>query len=140
MALGWERLKLGILMFQVNNEDVKLDRGGNGDESVCYTDANPFYVKLLKHVKRQEGVQLLSSKKRGKCPKKREWAKGDRGISERENQPPTSSYASTMRVEPQSNCKSSVKLGKMNSIRCTPEGKRRRRSRIAETVDVNSSR
>lgn len=126
-------------MFQVNNEDVNLDRGGTDGESVCYTDANPFYIKLLNRDKRREEVQLRSTKKRAKSPTKKECTKGKRDKSEIENRPPVSS-SSTTALQPQPNCKFSVKLGKINPIRCTPERKRRRRSRIAEPVDLHSSR
>lgn len=127
------------LLQLVNNEDVNLDRGGTDGESVCYTDANPFYIKLLNRDKRREEVQLRSTKKRAKSPTKKECTKGNRDKSEIENRPPVSS-SSTTALQPQPNCKFSVKLGKINPIRCTPERKRRRRSRIAEPVDLHSSR
>ena len=60
----------------VNNEDVKLDRGGTDSESMCYTDANPFYIKLLNRDKRREEVQLRSIKKRAKSSTEKECTKG----------------------------------------------------------------
>ncbi|KAK8308561.1 hypothetical protein V6Z12_D02G067900 [Gossypium hirsutum] len=99
------------LLQLVNNGDVGLERTGLCGESVCYTAENPFHVQILKQDKRSVETQLG-------IPKKRD-------------------YGST-KLSSQ-NCKASVKLGKFSGVRCTPEGKRRRRSRLVEPVDLHSA-
>lgn len=114
--------------FQVNNRDVDLDRVGLDAEPVCYSGVNPFYVRLLSREKSQGKMQFQLPKKRVKSPVKKV-----RGKSTREESPTINSSSS------KPNCKFSMKLGKMGSARCTPESKRRRRSRLLESVDLHSS-
>ncbi|XVE82175.1 hypothetical protein DITRI_Ditri15bG0125800 [Diplodiscus trichospermus] len=118
------------LLQLVNNGDVALDRGGDHGESVCYSAVNPFHVKLLKHDKRREETQLRMPKKRGKSPLNKEPTKDDRKKSSPEK---------CSKLSSQPNCKYSVKLGKFGRVRCTPEGKRRRRSRFVEPMDLHSA-
>ncbi|XVF62558.1 hypothetical protein PTKIN_Ptkin09bG0017800 [Pterospermum kingtungense] len=115
------------LLQLVNNGDVDLDRSRVHGESVCYSAVNPFHVHLLKHDKRRVENQLQKPKKRGKSPTIKESRKADR------------SKSSPNKLSSQRNCKYSAKLGKFVSVRCTPEGKRRRRSRIIEPVDLHSA-
>ncbi|GMJ12239.1 hypersensitive to excess boron 2 [Hibiscus trionum] len=128
------------LLQLVNNGDVGLDRSGvHGEESVCYTAVNPFHVRLLKHDKRR--VELRMPKKRVKSPLSKKRTKGDRNMSSPETCVPVNSdsvYGSA-KLSSQQNCKSSVKLGKFGSVRCSPESKRRRRSRLVEPVDLQSA-
>lgn len=133
---------LFLSFFQVNNGDVDLDRGDSRAESVCYTAENPFFIRLLRQGKRQE-MQFRTSKKRIKSPLR----KGHR--KDQENRPPpgekpqlisSSSVLTSPGKSSHSNGKFSVKIGKGNVLRCTPEGKRRRRSRLViEPVDLQSA-
>ncbi|XXG84313.1 hypothetical protein AAC387_Pa10g1852 [Persea americana] len=130
------------LLQLVNNGDVDLDRGDSRAESVCYTAENPFFIRLLRQGKRQE-MQLRTSKKRIKSPLR----KGH--LKDQENRPPpgekprlisSSSVLTSPGKSSHSNGKFSVKIGKGNVLRCTPEGKRRRRSRLViEPVDLQSA-
>ncbi|KAK3016355.1 hypothetical protein RJ639_005739, partial [Escallonia herrerae] len=132
------------LLQLVNNGNVDLERGGADGESTCYTAMNPFYVRLCRHVKRREAVQLRSAKKRAKSPiMSKGYCRVERGNSGKENRPVISSSAigsTSMGMTPQTNCKFSPKLGKVGGVRCTPEGKRRRRSlRGVGPVNLQSS-
>lgn len=108
------------LLQLVNNGNVDIQRDGTSNDFQCYTAVNPFHVRLLSHDKKHEGMQLRSSKKRAKSPTMKGCNKGERDKS-------------------QSSPKFPLKLGKVGSIRCTPEGKRRRRSRLVEPVDMHSA-
>ncbi|KAL5782251.1 hypothetical protein ACOSP7_007280 [Xanthoceras sorbifolium] len=120
------------LLQLVNNGDVDLERRGVEGEFVCYTAVNPFHVRLLNYQKRRVKTRFRLSKKRVKSPTGKVSTKGDRNKSPTVS--PSSEYGSS-----QPNCKFSVKLGKVSGVRCTPESKRRRRSRIVEPVDLHSS-
>ncbi|KHG03973.1 Condensin-2 complex subunit H2 [Gossypium arboreum] len=129
------------LLQLVNNGDVGLERSGLLGESVCYTAENPFHVQLLKQDKKSVETQLGMPKKRGKSPSRKKPTKADRNISSPEKCQSInadSDYGST-KLSSQKNCKASVKLGKFSGVRCTPEGKRRRRSRLVEPVDLHSA-
>ena len=122
--------------FQVNNGDVDLDRKSRVDnEFVCYTAVNPFHVRLLNHQKKREKTQFRLSKKRAKSPTRKVSTKGDRNKSNREKSPTMSPSSENDLSQP--NGKFSVKLGKISGVRCTPESKRRRRSRIVGPVDLH---
>ncbi|KAJ9549408.1 hypothetical protein OSB04_021951, partial [Centaurea solstitialis] len=99
----------------VNNGNVELDRGECEGEFLCFTGEKPFNVRLLTDVARPE-VQLRSSTKRPKSQVNRA----------KENQVPAKGG-------------SSVKVGKGVGIRCTPDGKRRRRSRVVDPDGLNSA-
>ncbi|XP_071703099.1 condensin-2 complex subunit H2-like [Rutidosis leptorrhynchoides] len=101
------------LLQLVNNGNVELIKGGAGGEFVCYTGENPFHVRLLTNEKRAE-VQLRSSNKRPKAQLKR--GKENNGL--------TTGSSSSPPI--------SVKVGKTVGIRCTPDSKRRRRSRMVD--------
>lgn len=128
--------------FQVNNGDVDLDRSGLDGKSICYTAVDPFHVRLLHHDKNHEETKLGVSKKRVKSPTGKECTKSDRDKSGKEKSPIVRSSSREHRSRnmlPQPNCKFSVKLGTIGGVRCTPEGKRRRRSRFVEPVDLHST-
>ncbi|KAI3694280.1 hypothetical protein L1987_77244 [Smallanthus sonchifolius] len=109
------------LLQLVNNGNVELIKGGTSGELVCYTVENPFQVRLLSNKKRAE-VQLKSSNKRPK-------AQLQRG---KENQRLATGSPSSSQM--------SVKLGKVVGVRCTtPEGKRRRRSRVVDPDGLNAA-
>ncbi|OMO53612.1 Non-SMC condensin II complex, subunit H2-like protein [Corchorus capsularis] len=131
------------LLQLVNNGDVALDKSGLPGESVCYTAVNPFHVRLLKHEKRRVETQLRTSKKRVKSPLRKESTKDERNKSSPEKSPTINSDSDyshrSTKLSSQANCKFSVKLGKFGGVRCTPESKRRRRSRIIEPVDLHSA-
>lgn len=107
-----------------------MERGGIG-ESTCYTAANPFSVRLLKHDKGKEKMQFQSSKKRGKSPVHNQSSgkgknKGKTVQAGVDSSPPGADSGSRF----------PLKLGKVNGTRCTPENKKRRKSRIAVTSDL----
>ncbi|KAL5537813.1 hypothetical protein UlMin_044807 [Ulmus minor] len=127
------------LLQLVNNGNVELDRNGAKGKSVCYTSVNPFHVRLLSQEKRRE-VQFGLSSKRVKSPTKKACKKGDNRKFATENAPPTHvklSPKATRERPTQPNCKMSVKVEKHGGARCTPESKRRRRSRLVEPVDLH---
>ncbi|CAK9145601.1 unnamed protein product [Ilex paraguariensis] len=131
------------LLQLVNNGNVDLERAGSDSESKCYTAANPFYVRLLRHDKRREEVLVQLSKKRAKSPMRKGYTEGERNKSGKENCPVVRSSPSgstSPEMSSQLNCNFSVKLGKLGGARHTPEGKRRRRSRFVEPVDLHSIR
>ncbi|XP_022973800.1 condensin-2 complex subunit H2-like [Cucurbita maxima] len=106
------------LLQLVNNGDVELEKSGAHGESICYTSVNPFHVKLIPH-KRVDKTQHQTSRKRPTSPdKSRNTLKGSR-----------------TRDLSQQNHKLPAKLGKVRGLKCSPEGKRRRRSRLVEPVD-----
>lgn len=126
----------------MNNGDIDLDRNGVHEESVCYTAVNPFHVRLLKHDKRRVETKIRMPKKRGKSPLIKEPTKDNGTKSLQEQRTSANSdldYGST-KLSSQRNCsKLSIKLGKFGVVRCTPESKRRRRSRFVEPVDLHSA-
>ncbi|KAJ1443105.1 Condensin-2 complex subunit H2, C-terminal [Sesbania bispinosa] len=126
------------LLQLVNNGEVNLERNGVDGESVCYTAVNPFHVRLLKHDRKREDAQIRLSKKRAKSPAKKPSIKGDKNKTGREKSPTTGS-SSRKGLSPLSNCKFSVKLGKVSAIKFSPEAKRRRRSQYVEPVNLNSA-
>lgn len=100
-----------------------------GKDLVCHTALNPFKVWLL-----GQGTELqqvpnpvsnpsinLKPRKRIKSPLKKVSKKGKSSSSQMEE------TGSPLKTPPQ-NSKVTVKLGKGNIVRCTPEGKRRRHS------------
>ncbi|MQM19417.1 hypothetical protein Taro_052420, partial [Colocasia esculenta] len=116
------------LLQLVNNGDVDLENGQAMGESICYTSAIPFFVRLHGIGKRE--VKFHSLKKRVKSPLRKGCLKLD-----------SSSSKSTCPVKsPHQNDKVSMKLGKGNVSRCTPESKRRRRSRLVAPIDLPSAR
>nr|CAD1819240.1 unnamed protein product [Ananas comosus var. bracteatus] len=114
------------LLQLVNDGNVDLQRDSSSNELVCHTSTNPFSVTLINRDKREE-TESRWARKRLKSPLKK--------VSKR-GKPCVVNDASHWNSPSQSG-KFSVKLGKGNVIRCTPEGKRRRRSaRFAEPFDL----
>lgn len=110
----------------MNDGNVDLQRDTSSNELVCHTSTNPFSVTLINRDKREE-TESRWARKRLKSPLKK--------VSKR-GKPCVVNDASHSNSPSQSG-KFSVKLGKGNVIRCTPEGKRRRRSaRFAEPFDL----
>lgn len=126
------------LLQLVNNGDVRLERSGDNGKSVCYTGANPFHVRLLNPDKKGDNAQLRLTKKRAKSPTKKAFTKGKKNKTSRVNSPNTDSSKRGL-SPPSSNCKFSVKLAKSSAIRCTPEGKKRRRSQYVEPINLHSA-
>ncbi|GLT32523.1 hypothetical protein SLA2020_071860 [Shorea laevis] len=123
------------LLQLVNNGDVDLDRSGAQNKPVCYSSMNPFHIRLLDHERRRMKTPFQPSKKRGKSPVTKESTKHERdksAFSPAINSAPEN--GSTI-ISSQPNCKVSAKLRGIGGIRCTPEGKKRRRSRIIQPVD-----
>ncbi|KAI3928029.1 hypothetical protein MKW98_023630 [Papaver atlanticum] len=132
------------LLQLVNNGNVDLVKSeSSGGQSFCYTATNPFSVRLLTDARRKE-VQLRSSKKRPNSPIKKPGNQADKekggGGGEKIQKVGSSSMGiASSSKSSQSNGKFSVKVGKISAVRCTPEGKRRRRSRLIEPVDLQSA-
>ncbi|GFZ21781.1 hypothetical protein Acr_29g0009430 [Actinidia rufa] len=112
------------LLQLVNNGNIDLERGDTGSEPMCYTAVSPFYVRLLSRDKGREEVQLRSSNKRVMSQIRKICTKRERDKSGREKSP---------------NVSLSLKLGKFGTFRCTPEGKRRQRSQLVDSVGLHSS-
>ncbi|VVA37149.1 PREDICTED: condensin-2 complex subunit H2 [Prunus dulcis] len=130
------------LLQLVNNGNVELDRSGVDGESVCYTAVNPFHVRLLKHDKRREDAGFRLSRKRFKSPLSKACGKVDKDNTGTAKSPivkSSSKVHKSTEASSQINGKSPVKLGKVSGIRCTPEPKRRRKSRFVEPVDLHSA-
>lgn len=130
------------LLQLVNNGDVDLDRSQVDGKSICYTAVNPFHVRLLRDDKKQEEKRFRVLKKRAKSPTGKECTKINKNKPGKEKSPAVDSssreYRST-ESSSQTNGKFSVNVGKIGGVRCTPEGKRRRRSRFIEPVDLHSA-
>ncbi|KAK6146186.1 hypothetical protein DH2020_020055 [Rehmannia glutinosa] len=115
------------LLQLVNNGDVDLVQSSQNITPTCHSGANPFYVRLLKN-ERKKGILLRSSKKRAKSPIVK--VKNGKG---KENCPsPNSSPQGS-----NSGFRFSINLGKPSRSRCTPEGKKRRKSRIVAPLDMH---
>ncbi|MCL7030226.1 hypothetical protein MKW94_008578 [Papaver nudicaule] len=134
------------LLQLVNNGNVDLIKAeSSGGQSFCYTATNPFSVRLLTDARRKE-VQLRSSKKRPKSPihkqgnqAEKEKGGGGGGKIQKVSSSSMGNGIASSSKSSQSNGKFSVKVGKMSAVRCTPEGKRRRRSRLIDPVDLQSA-
>lgn len=123
------------LLQLVNNGDVELEQNIMDGEPLCHTAENPFYVHLLRNEKPNDQVlHHHSSKKRAKSPKG--CAKTYRKNSSKENQPVVNT-SSSLSI---SGCILSMHQGKPVGSRCTPEGKKRRKSRFLEQVNMPSPR
>ncbi|XP_042517785.1 condensin-2 complex subunit H2 isoform X2 [Macadamia integrifolia] len=121
------------LLQLVNNGDVDLDRSDYVGEPVCYTAKNPFNVRVVGHDNRGEVVKHHSFKKRARSPLRKAHVKRDGGKPAGKQHPESSSSALEFTSSVKSlgpNEKFSVKLEKVNRVRCTPEGKRRRKPRF----------
>ncbi|KAI9123306.1 hypothetical protein K1719_006195 [Acacia pycnantha] len=127
------------LLQLVNNGDVHVERSEDDGRSVCYTGVNPFHVRLLNHDKKRDNSPPRFTKKRAKSPTKKAFTKANKNKAARVNSPNTNSSKRGLSSPPSSNCKFSVKLAKSSSIRCTPEGKRRRRSQYVEPINLHSA-
>ncbi|KAI3961156.1 hypothetical protein MKX01_035742 [Papaver californicum] len=132
------------LLQLVNNGNVDLVKSeSSGGQSFCYTATNPFSVRLLTDARRKE-VQLRSSKKRTKSPISKPGNQADKEKGGGGGEKTQKVGSSSMRIASSSkssqlNGKFSVKVGKVSAVRCTPEGKRRRRSQLIEPVDLQSA-
>ncbi|WCJ23457.1 Condensin-2 complex subunit H2 [Euphorbia peplus] len=124
------------LLQLVNNGDVNLERREEAGNSTCFTATKPFHVHLLNREKRPNGMQFRFSKKRVKTPRKKGFDNGSRETSPLRESPSQNGFKT---LPSQPSCKLSAKLSKVSGGRCTPDGKRRRRSRFVEAVDLHSS-
>ncbi|GAV64158.1 DUF1032 domain-containing protein [Cephalotus follicularis] len=130
------------LLQLVNNGDVDLEKTKANGRSVCYTAENPFHIRLLSRDNREGKTQFRLSKKRVKSPSGKGPIRGVRRKSGRGKSPMVSSSPEDESTAKsfQLNSNFPVKLGKIGGTRCTPDGKRRRRSQIVEAVDLHSAR
>ncbi|XP_022844802.1 condensin-2 complex subunit H2-like isoform X2 [Olea europaea var. sylvestris] len=125
------------LLQLVNNGDVDLHRGDKNDNFTCHTAANPFYVRLLRHEIRK-GVKLRSAKKRVKSPLTKVFASSKRNKPGKENRPVVNnSWPSPSRSTSTSRFSPSPR--KASSARGTPEGKKRRKSRLVAPLDLHAA-
>lgn len=123
----------------MNNGDVGLDRSWVDGESVCYTAVNPFHVQLLSRDKRGKEAHFGLSRKRVKSPGRKACMEGDHDEFEREKFPSAKSSPEVYKsMEPRR--KFSVKVGNIGGVRCTPEGKKRRKSPFTKPADLHSAR
>ncbi|XP_047334214.1 condensin-2 complex subunit H2 [Impatiens glandulifera] len=116
------------LLQLVNNRNVDLEKNAG---SVCYEAANPFHVRLISHVKKQVVLPSSKKKKRINSPIQKRASKDDNSkLSAKGKNPAVSSTPS------EANCNFAVNLEKPNGIRCTPDSKRRRKSRHVQPMDM----
>jgi condensin-2 complex subunit H2 len=107
-----------------------LERPEPGKDLVCHTASNPFKVRLLGQGTELQQVPIpvpnpdlnLKPRKRVKSPPKKASKKGKSSLSQIEE-------TGSPLKSPLQNSKLTVKLGKANMVRCTPEGKRRRHTK-----------
>ncbi|XP_073005673.1 condensin-2 complex subunit H2 [Typha latifolia] len=117
------------LLQLVNNGNIDLQRAPGSNELVCHTANNPFYIRLICQDQR-EVMKSQLARKRVKSPSKKGCSKINSSVVQ----------ATSPLKSLQQNGKFSVKPGKGKVIRCTPEGKRRRRSaRFVDPFDLQSS-
>jgi len=76
---------------------------------------------------------------RQKSSTKNHSAKRHKNKFKREKSPTSSRKNGSAGVSPPTNCKLSVKLGKVSAIKLSPEAKRRRRSQYVEPVNLHSA-
>lgn len=126
-----------MISFQVNNGDVDLDKGKGAGSSVCFTAINPFYVRLCGNARAGES-QVRSAKKRVTSSMRRvdRRTKTDKLMIE---EPTASPRSKTRPRESPPQPKFTLKIGKGGGIRCTPEGKKRRKSRFVEPINLHSA-
>ncbi|TQE06583.1 hypothetical protein C1H46_007825 [Malus baccata] len=129
------------LLQLVNNGDVELDRSGVAGESFCYTAVNPFRVWLLRHDKKREETGFRLSRKRVQSPLRKASRKVDNGNTETEKSSSVKSSSKAHKSTGTSliNGKLPMKVGNVGGKRCTPEAKRRRKSRFVEPVSLHSA-
>lgn len=129
---------ISLVNFQVNNGEVELEKRGVDGESICYTSVNPFHVRLTHHDIRPDKTQHQMLRKQSTSSSKSENGSSDnvRHINHKSSHDNNTLKQSRTRDLSQQNRKLPGKLGKVGSLRTTPEGKRRRRSRFAEPVDL----
>ncbi|KAG8080352.1 hypothetical protein GUJ93_ZPchr0007g3101 [Zizania palustris] len=101
------------LLQLVNDRSVDLDKGHATNELVCYTDSNPFHVKLIGPNQRPE-IGARFARKRVKSPLQNR-GKGDEASPAKHKSPKKQAHK---------NGKVPVKT----AIKLTPDGKRRRKS------------
>ncbi|XP_031737049.1 condensin-2 complex subunit H2 [Cucumis sativus] len=51
------------LLQLVNNGDVELEKNGVDGESICYTNVNPFHIRLVRHEKQVDKTHQSSRKR-----------------------------------------------------------------------------
>lgn len=120
------------LLQLVNNGDVGLDSNISIAEAFCYSAENPFYVRLLRNEKLSNDLPPQLSKKRAKSPK--EFNRGAKLKLGKENR----LVGSVSPAASPSACRFSLKLGKSGVTKCTPEDKKRRKSRYVEPLNLLS--
>ncbi|KAL8486197.1 hypothetical protein ACS0TY_023047 [Phlomoides rotata] len=118
------------LLQLVNNGDVDLVRSSAVISPVCYTNVAPFYVRLLKNEKGAPPLRV--SKKRAKSPLMKGYAK-PKSSKGKENNPDVNSSPPGS----DSSQRLSMDLRKGSRARCTPQGKKRRKSRLVAPLEMN---
>ncbi|VFQ61057.1 unnamed protein product [Cuscuta campestris] len=123
------------LLQLVNNGDVDLQKDRAEGESNGYTAANPFYVRLLRRgANARKNINLQSpTKKKSKAsalkrhPRGEKSKRGGKGNRPGSSSPPGSNN-STHRFAFQV----------CNGTRCTPEGKKRRKSQFSKPLELQT--
>ncbi|KAL9225933.1 hypothetical protein vseg_001806 [Gypsophila vaccaria] len=105
------------LLQLVNDRKVDLVRGTSMDDSFCYTNVNPFNVRLLSNTRGPRKMQFGVAKKRAKSPITKKCKKRRSSISS----PSPASESPAVLSKP---CKFSAKLT-ADGLKTTPDGKRR---------------
>ncbi|XP_061991465.1 condensin-2 complex subunit H2 isoform X2 [Rosa rugosa] len=125
------------LLQLVNNGNVELDRSlVDGGQPVCFTAANPFHVRLLRHDRRRVETGFRLSRKRVKSPLRKACRKVDNDKNGIEKSPFVKSSSKTSKSKRRStptNCKLSA--GKNGVTGRSPDAKRRKSTRFVEPLD-----
>ncbi|KAL2922984.1 Condensin-2 complex subunit H2 [Bienertia sinuspersici] len=127
------------LLQLVNDRKVDLDRGTSTSDSFCYTAVNPFHVRLLGNAKGPKKMQFQFTKKRQKSPISRSNKVVNDHLSRQPSVVKSQSGSKSRAILSQPNCKFDVGLEKGGVLRCTPDRKRRRRSRLVESTGLEFS-
>ncbi|CAM8995044.1 unnamed protein product [Rhodiola kirilowii] len=117
----------------VNNGDIDLDKSNPTNKPICFTAENPFYVKLLNPTKKSRKIHLSAAKRKAKSPIRKTNRKESSDMPTRKN--PSTTADSPSKSSPQTSCNVNVKVGGVN-VKRTPDTKRRRKSRLAEPVQL----
>ncbi|KAK4755549.1 hypothetical protein SAY87_009306 [Trapa incisa] len=124
------------LLQLVNNRDVELEKDKGGGSSVCFTATNPFYVRLSNNTRAGES-QVQSAKKSVTSSMRR--VKRTKTHKLMIVEPVANPRSKTRPRESPTQPKITPKFGKGGGILCTPEGKKRRKSRLVEPINLHSA-
>lgn len=121
----------------VNDGNIDLEKPAPSGESFCYTVVNPFYVRCLGKQDNAGKRIFPQPKKRPNSAIKNKSKQTDANLMKRQpsNVSPRSISRSLTRSTQQNDKFRAKKLGVPVIGRCTPDSKRRRKSRLVEQLE-----